>query len=466
MLGTGARMRKKSNPNGKIKTTCTRGLAFVAIVGFSWGLFILTRLAGPVLAPILREGSEDRNALDTLASVRPAKNDPSMWQWNEAPEDDRLYLVFSTDCSGYQNWQSLAVFFTADAVRQPGTIVRIASGCSEAEKKEVQMLYDTFPVRFQVHFTPNFKKDAKSGKSYDFYNKPYGLQHWLDSKAAPKHKDAIVALLDPDFLFMRPLTYKVKQDRVLYSPPVTDGDLIDEVREGHPVAQYYGIGSQWTKFKVEYIAGKDSPASKVSTSDASRYYSVGAPYIAHVKDMRKIAESWANFVPRVYEEYPHLLAEMYAYSIAAAHLELPHLRLDHYMVSNTQAAGEGWPFVDRLTDKYVCSAEAPDQGQEQPVFLHYCQFYRVEHWGFHKRRVATGLFTCESPLFVTPPEDLEDTHWKDNGEKKTMYSKQEAQRAAYMLCNVIRKLNGAAVKFKNLNCLAGSANYTQEIKIW
>ena len=51
---------------------------------------------------------------------------------------------------------------------------------------------------------------------------------------------------------------------------------------------------------------------------------------------------------KVYEEYPELLAEMYAYSISAAHNKLPHLRLDHYMVSNIDASGEGWSFIDRI----------------------------------------------------------------------------------------------------------------------
>ena len=38
---------------------------------------------------------------------------------------------------------------------------------------------------------------------------------------------------------------------------------------------------------------------------------------------------------RVYEHYPYLLAEMYAYSMAAAHENLPHLQLENWMVSNT-----------------------------------------------------------------------------------------------------------------------------------
>ena len=41
---------------------------------------------------------------------------------------------------------------------------------------------------------------------------------------------------------------------------------------------------------------------------------------------------------------------MYAYSMAAAHEKLPHLRMDNWMVSNTEAGGEGWAWIDALED--------------------------------------------------------------------------------------------------------------------
>ena len=61
----------------------------------------------------------------------------------------------------------------------------------------------------------------------------------------------------------------------------------------------------------------------------------------------------------MYEGYPYLLAEMYAYSMAAAHDNLPHLQLENYMVSNTESSGEGWPLVDALEDACV----PPDEGK-------------------------------------------------------------------------------------------------------
>ena len=33
-------------------------------------------------------------------------------------------------------------------------------------------------------------------------------------------------------------------------------------------------------------------------------------YVAHRADLEAIATVWADFVPRIYEEYPQLLAEM------------------------------------------------------------------------------------------------------------------------------------------------------------
>ena len=50
----------------------------------------------------------------------------------------------------------------------------------------------------------------------------------MDSINAPP-QDSIIALLDPDFIFLRSLTYKIKLDNVLYSPTITEEDLFDEV---------------------------------------------------------------------------------------------------------------------------------------------------------------------------------------------------------------------------------------------
>jgi hypothetical protein len=65
----------------------------------------------------------------------------------------------------------------------------------------------------------------------------------------------------------------------------------------------------------------------------------------------------------VYAKYPSLLAEMYAYSMAAAHTDLPHFTMHNLMVSNVHAGDEGWKWIDALGDN-VC--EAPVNGVFYP----------------------------------------------------------------------------------------------------
>lgn len=119
-----------------------------------------------------------------------------------------------------------------------------------------------------------------------------------------------------------------------------------------------------------YTAG--SPALDVKSGPAWRHYSIGPPYIAHKTDLARIAHHWHDFVPRVYEGHPHLLAEMYAYSVASAHLKLPHLRLDHYMTSEAEGYGEAWSFIDDVEEDRLCVADLSEETRALPVRWFVC----------------------------------------------------------------------------------------------
>lgn len=69
----------------------------------------------------------------------------------------------------------------------------------------------------------------------------------------------------------------------------------------------------------------------------------------------------------MHAEYPELLAEMYAYSIAAAHLKLPHTNLENYMTSDVGSWAEGWPFVDQMNSERFCNTDLSHTDYTLPV---------------------------------------------------------------------------------------------------
>lgn len=130
-------------------------------------------------------------------------------------------------------------------------------------------------------------------------------------------------------------------------------------------------------------------------------------------------------VYRVYSRYPELLAEMYAYSMAAAHQNLPHLTMMSYMVSNIDMDEEGWKYIDVFQDN-VCEEPVDGifyPGQSLPTVLHYCQFYRSGEFGFQKRRIRKQLFDCDKPMMAHLPMDLGKNRYKNrDGEVSNILS--------------------------------------------
>ena len=250
------------------------------------------------------------------------------------------------------------------------------------------------------------------------------MKHWLEF-AVPKIKDNIVvALLDPDMILVRPLISKMRgQPNNLYNKKLKESDIMENVTLGHPAAQMYGLGAPWTndkhlKFNRTRVCGIGSPCLETTTQFGEQHYSVGPPLIMKKPDMYKLSVAWTQFVPRVFEKYPHLLAEMYAYSMAAAHVELPHQQFENFMVSNDGAYGEGWPLVDIIED--TCKPPVNGiyyPGVPLPNLVHYCQNFRAGIIGFAKRAVSNhsistkritssfffDYFYCPLVHFITLP---------------------------------------------------------------
>lgn len=412
-------------------------------------------------------GAEEPGTSDGFTSLLTAEEDASLEYHH--PDNTRYHLIFSTDCSPYQHWQSYLVYYTAMKVKQPGHVTRIASGCQDEEAAAMQEWFATnvqgMSQRFHLHMTPYFSgvKDDKgeSVGDYKFFNKPFGLRHWMENaEHMSRHqRDDIVILIDPDMPLLRPIVGDFSSEReTVISPRRLKHKLGDHVDHGLPFAQTYGLGAQWERFDLDKIAGADSPTKLVSKEDGALFYPAGPPYLATVQDMYNIAVKWTEFAPRVYEQYPHLLAEMYAFCIAAAHLGLKHQLVDSLMVSNTEATGEGWPLIDQIPQNEVCDfAKSPDHSTYAlPSVVHLCQRYCVgDAWFFGKRKVPANIYECSTPLFVEPPSNVAqmyDYKWPPNAKTKTELKPAILKREAFMVCFLTHLVNEAATFFKQQSC--------------
>lgn len=396
----------------------------------------------------------------------------------------------------YQHWQSYLFFYSALKVKQPGYVTRIASGCTDEQLEHERDWHEThirskMSDRFRVHFTPHFSgvKDEATGEvkgDYKFFNKPFGLKHFLEENdllglaegGMMKHPDDVIILTDPDFLLLRPITddYSDTRETLLgrRRKSIYENKKSHIVTHGNPYAQTYGLGAQWRKFDLDAIAGPTSPAKDVEQREGGLYYPAGPPYVATAKDMYQIAVTWSEFAPRVHKQYPHLLAEMYAYCIAAAHLRLPHMLVDSLMVSASGIGGEGWKFVEDVPADEVCAfAGDPDHAARPvPSVVHYCQRYHVDRYFWGKRKVPHGVFTCEHPPLVEPPADLGSGRYlgklpvgRPNGKREEMSAEKEKMEA-FMVCALTRRTNDAMAFFKKNGCNGDEVKKGRAYDMW
>ncbi|KAL7531047.1 hypothetical protein ACHAXR_007925 [Thalassiosira sp. AJA248-18] len=408
-----------------------------------------------------------------------------------------LHIIFSTDCGSFQHWQSYLFFHAALKVQQPGYVTRIASGCTdeqlEEEKKwHYEHIQSKMSDRFRVHFTPHFSgvKDPETGEvkgDYKFFNKPFGLKHFLEynellgfdeSGKEMKHPGDIIILTDPDFLLLRPITDDFSNERETLvggrRKSIYEKKESHFVTHGNPYAQTYGLGTQWRKFDLDAIAGADSPAKDVEQKEGGLNFPAGPPYIGTARDMYNIAVTWSEFAPKVHKQYPHLLAEMYAYCIAAAHLRLPHMLIDSLMVSAAGIGGEGWKFVKDIPAQEVCTFASNPNHSVHPVpsVIHYCQRYAVDKYFWGKRKIPHKIFTCEHPLLVEPPSDLGSGKYlsivnRGRGGKteRKEISAEKEKMEAFMVCALTKATNDAMVNFKTNHC-DGGGNMKKTYDVW
>lgn len=115
-----------------------------------------------------------------------------------------------------------------------------------------------------------------------------------------------------------------------------------------------------------------------------------------------------------------ILADQYAYALAAQAAGLYPQQLADMMVSSTRVGPslEGWSKVEQIISA-PCGQMPKDLLPlgSAPLYLHACQMYNAcedgedecepqRRWRFNKRLVPVELMECGSPLILAPPEDL------------------------------------------------------------
>jgi hypothetical protein len=352
--------------------------------------------------PLLSKVARTKSTITTAAAPNRTKNIR-----NKTNESVIFRFIISSECSSYQLWETITSFHSAEAVQQCGRFTWIISGClpnnrlhegvgksgansdtltPEVIQRHVDQHFPSNKVvpsgcsrlRLELHFTPDYsdmsaypgpfadgktiryyvKKDGSKqrsgyGNNYVFNNKPNGLLHWAEAHKE-EDVDEVIVLIDPDFLFLtrfhldRPdITVVGRQHENL-----RDRDL---VFPGQPAAASYGLGTQWLEFDLVKLCGTNSHCTNTTREEVHNHYSAGPPYILHRKDVLRLAKKWSSLVPGTYDEYPLLYAEMYAYSMASAHLQLKHNLINNLFTG----CMVGWPNPDRWSkrDKTMVALE-------------------------------------------------------------------------------------------------------------
>lgn len=158
---------------------------------------------------------------------------------------------------------------------------------------------------------------------------------------------------------------------------------------------------------------------------------------------------------------------MYAYSMAAASEDLPHVSVVNFMVSDIDSESEGWSEIDNLKDD-SCSTDTGDlffPELDLPSVLHYCQFYRIGDFGFHKRRFRKAIFNCEYPLFQEIPSDISKLTYKNRDGEKVPLNRRQSRRHTFMLCIIHRAINDMLIHYKKQMCSPDTINYDKKINL-
>eukprot|EP00797_Seminavis_robusta_P000762 Sro1049_g235310.2 (273) ;mRNA; r:3236-4054 len=268
------------------------------------------------------------------------------------------------------------------------------------------------------------------------------------------------------------------------------------VTTGFPAGQHFGIGGAWVQgespsakpawknFSKAYVCGNGRVCTTTSSAEASQRYAVGPVYMATVADWEPIAATWWEFVPRVHEQYPFLLAEMYSLTMAVANLQIPFSLFSSYMVTGADVGSptEAWSWIDDIFAKnnnkdplQVVCPDIVDKDQPPPLplptannmplpkTLHYCQRYKMDFddnsnnnkqsFLFSKRKMPHTVFSCDNNDAPVPFDMQELIRLaKDKQQQSSEWTTIE-KRTLFAFCQLVPLLDWARKMYREQVCV-------------
>jgi len=233
------------------------------------------------------------------------------------------------------------------------------------------------------------------------------------------NNEAIV-LIDPDFIFLR--AFELPSTVV--------------VRPGKPAAAKYGLGDQWLELNRTAICQSGSGCATVTSRDIRDHYNVGPPYIIHVQDVIQLSKRWVELVPSIYDQYPLLYAEMFAYQAAAADIQLQHTLVTNLFMGcminwpnkvSTKLSVETYMQQTNNNNNNIGASSCFVEPLRPPPFLHYCRRYAYHntnnsdnnkeplYYFIAKRRVPGDILDCTTENYLTPFPSNENEKNYDEG---------------------------------------------------
>jgi hypothetical protein len=340
--------------------------------------------------------------------------------------DRKVHVVFSTDCSFYQDWQAEVLVYSHLVHKWPGRITRIAS-CGKKDWKPPKISHPNY----SVVTVPNFNPNITIRDDYAPRNRPHSLKFVFEKYPKTFNQDDIVFLVDPDQIILRP-----------YS------DI--GVSRKNPTAAGYSQGTDYLLWANRYCSSCD--VKKLSW-EQMKDLRIGAPYIIHIQDLMDIVPHWIDIMEGIRRDEAKdkkggWVSDMFAYSIAAVKIGLVHRRMS-YMVSNVGDNGEPWHLIQNgsVTDPTL-------------FMIHYCQAITVKNYRWNKHEFKSkDLLSCDvdidSKLF--PLASGETLDWIEANHVKSLARTKDRDhdsnlRNAWLYKNALVTANSALRSYHTNFC--------------